>query len=212
MSKIRVLLVDDHDLVRHGISSILGMDEDIDVVDEASNGNIAVTKYSEHKPDVVILDLSMPGLDGIDTTRRIKDVDKYAKVLILSMHQNAEYAYQVFSAGARGYISKQASRDELVSAIHIVADDEVYMSDEMQNQLQQLDKSSLQRDGEIKLSQRQNEILQFVAQGLTSQEIGEHLNVSRRTVETHRHTLMQKFGVSSTNTLVKKASDLGYLT
>lgn len=211
MERLRVLLVDDHDLVRFGISNILDMSDKIEVVAEASSGNQALSLYHEYQPDLVVLDLSMPGMDGIDTTSRLINSDKYVNILILTMHESPEYAWQVFEAGAKGYVLKNSSKDELYQAVEQVACGKIYLQESLKEAMDQLDTSHLTRESEIKLSMRHAQILELLALGMTSQEIGDKLILSRRTIESHRDILMKKFNVHSTTALVKVATDLGYI-
>lgn len=211
MNNIRVLVVDDHDIVRYGICSVLKSSADVDVVGEASNGVEAVSKFEELNPDVMLLDISMPEMNGIETTRTI--IKKYpdARILILTMHLNEEYLNQVLSAGASGYILKNTEIGEMLNAIRSVAKGKQIFSDPISSIMTEKYVRSAQYGADHKdsgmpnLTKRETEILQKIADGKTSQEIAEVLFISPRTVDTHRANLIQKLGVKNSAGLVRYA-------
>ena len=211
MNKIRVLVVDDHDIVRYGICSVLKSSADIEVVGEASNGVIAVQKYNELTPDVILLDISMPEMNGIETTRNIIKNHADARILILTMHLNEEYLNQVLSAGASGYILKNTDIGEMLNAIRSVAVGKQVFSAPISSIMTEKYVRSAQykhEDGDSNgpnLTKRETEILQKIADGKTSQEIAEVLFISPRTVDTHRANLIQKLGVKNSAGLVRYA-------
>ena len=211
MNKIRVLVVDDHDIVRYGICSVLKSSADIEVVGEASNGVIAVQKYNELTPDVILLDISMPEMNGIETTRNIIKNHADARILILTMHLNEEYLNQVLSAGASGYILKNTDIGEMLNAIRSVAEGKQIFSAPISSIMTEKYVRSAQYkhdDGDSNtpnLTKRETEILQKIADGKTSQEIAEVLFISPRTVDTHRANLIQKLGVKNSAGLVRYA-------
>ena len=211
MNKIRVLVVDDHDIVRYGICSVLKSSADIEVVGEASNGVIAVQKYNELTPDVILLDISMPEMNGIETTRNIIKNHADARILILTMHLNEEYLNQVLSAGASGYILKNTDISEMLHAILMVAVGKQIFSAPISSIMTEKYVRSAQYkhdDGDSNapnLTKRETEILQKIADGKTSQEIAEVLFISPRTVDTHRANLIQKLGVKNSAGLVRYA-------
>jgi DNA-binding NarL/FixJ family response regulator len=211
MNKIRVLVVDDHDIVRYGICSVLKSSADIEVVGEASNGVIAVQKYNELTPDVILLDISMPEMNGIETTRTIIKNNANARILILTMHLNEEYLNQVLTAGASGYILKSTDIGEMLNAIRSVAVGTQIFSAPISNLMTEKYVRSTQfkhDDGDSNtpnLTKRETEILQKIADGKTSQEIAEVLFISPRTVDTHRANLIQKLGVKNSAGLVRYA-------
>ncbi len=205
---IRVVLADDHRIVRHGLRSLLEKERDIEVVAEAANGREAVHLARELRPDVVVMDLSMPDLNGIEATRQVLEEDPDAKVLALSMHSDKRFVAGVLSAGASGYLLKDCALDELVRAIRTVAVNQTYLSPSIagvvvQGYTQQI------RDKDVplasSLSPREQEVLQLMAEGKPVKEIASTLNLSVKTVETHRHQIMSKLGVYSVAELTKYA-------
>jgi DNA-binding NarL/FixJ family response regulator len=211
MNKIRVMVVDDHDIVRYGICSVLKSSADIEVVGEASNGLEAVGKFNELQPDVILLDISMPEMNGIETTRNIIKTHPNARVLILTMHLNEEYLNQVLSAGASGYILKNTEIGEMLNGIRTVAQGKQIFSAPISSIMTEKYVRSAQYNQEHKdndtpnLTKRETEILQKIADGKTSQEIAELLFISPRTVDTHRANLIQKLGVKNSAGLVRYA-------
>lgn len=216
MSKIKMLLVEDHIVVRQGIKALLADEPDIEIVGEADNGRQALHLVSELRPDVVLMDISMPGLNGIEATRQIRQRYSEVKVIILSMHANEEYVFQVLRAGASGYVLKQSDSSEVLTAIRAalsggsflsppisraVIDDYVHRA-EVRGQGSDLDL----------LTSREREVLQLLAEGLSNREIAEQLNISIKTVETHRSNMMNKLDVKSKTDLVKYALRKGWAT
>jgi DNA-binding NarL/FixJ family response regulator len=205
------MVVDDHDIVRYGICSVLKSSPDIEVVGEASNGVQAVDQFNDLRPDVVLLDISMPEMNGIETTRTIVKNHSNARVLILTMHLNEEYLNQVLSAGASGYILKNTEIGELLNAIRTVAQGKQIFSTPISTLMTEKYVRSAQFNLDSKdhdapgLTKRETEILQKIADGKTSQEIAEILFISPRTVDTHRANLIQKLGVKNSAGLVRYA-------
>ncbi len=210
MNKIRVLVADDHDIVRFGIVSVLNTSKEIQVVADVATGDEALTAYTRLKPDVCLLDVSMPGKSGIETATEIRKLDPNAKVLILTMHQNEEYLSQALKAGASGYILKNSSIKELVKSIgQVMKGDTVFSESVGKWMADQYVKNATMGAGAMdelmSLTRREKEITKLIVDGKTSQEIADILFISPRTVEAHRANLMQKLGLKNTAALVKFA-------
>jgi len=222
MKKIRVMLVDDHDVVRSGLKSLLGMDPQIEIFGEAANGADAIEKIPEFAPEVIVMDISMPTMDGMEATRRISARFPDSLVLALTVHEDKQYFFEMLAAGAKGYITKQAAAEELVSAIKAVASGNVYLQPALARWLledyQRLNKSGM-GSGEqaltsadlATLSKRELEILELVAEGLTTPEIGRKLDLSPKTVSRHRERIMNKLNMHSATELVKFAIRTGLI-
>ncbi|MFN2374653.1 MAG: response regulator [Cyclonatronaceae bacterium] len=214
---INVLLADDHNIVRYGISSILNTSPDINIVAEASDGSEAVSLYEQHQPDVCIIDISMPVMNGLEATRQILRTSPGAKIIIMTMHLNEEYLNQVLSAGAMGYLLKNTNKTDLINSIRRVYNGEKVFSTSVsdlmtQSYIRQSKKQSggTRSDNRIQLTRRENEILKLIAEGQTSQAIAAKLFISPRTVDTHRANLMQKLNVKNSAALVRYAVENGY--
>jgi len=212
MTVIKVFLVDDHTIVREGIRSLLDAEDEIEVVGEAEDGREAVEKVMESRPDVVLMDISMPSLNGLEATVRIKKACPEVNVLILTMHANEEYVHRILQAGASGYLVKQAAETELLAAIKAVNKGHRYLSPEISKGIIE---KYLQRtpDGEVQdfsiLTSREREVLQLIAEGKTNKEIAALLKLSVKTVDTHRAHVMDKLQAHSTAELVVHASRIG---
>lgn len=206
MANIRVALVDDHQLVRDGLKSILSSIGDVEVVGEASDGHAAIKLCASLGVDVVIMDIAMSGLNGLDATKRITEKHPQINVLILSMYDSEEYIARAMQHGARGYLLKNAQPQEFEDAIRKVASGAVYLSPEIGEQMRRhlINKRS-QGDSLEMLSTRQREILQAIAEGKSTKDIAELLSISPKTVETHRGHLMQKLDIHDIAGLVRYA-------
>jgi DNA-binding NarL/FixJ family response regulator len=205
---IRVLLADDHNIVREGLRSLLEKEPDIDIVAMADNGRTAVQLAAELKPDVVVLDIAMPELNGIEATRRISRDDPQIKVLALSMHSARRFVTEALSAGAKGYLLKDCAAEELVRAIRTVAGNETYLSPKVAGLIV---KDYLKHSPETTLSDnscltnREREILQLIAEGESTKETAFKIGVSIKTVETHRQQIMKKLNLHSVAELTRYA-------
>ena len=210
---IKVFLADDHSVVREGLKLLLETEPDIKVVGDAANGRDAVSKIAKLRPDVVIMDISMPELNGIEATRRIVEVCPYAKVVILSMYSTAEHIFQAFHAGTYGYILKESAGSEVVKGVRSVNAGRRYLSEKISDIM--IDDYIIRRRVEetksplARLSRREREILQLIAEGKTSLEISVMLFVSPKTVETYRSRLMHKLDINDLPNLVKFAIQHG---
>ena len=204
----RVLLVDDHKILREGLRTLLEQEDDIQIIGEADNGRTSVKLANELAPDVVIMDLAMPDLNGIDATRRITESEPKVRVLALSMHSDGRYVRGMLRAGARGYILKDCAAEELTRAIRTVMADQVYVSPGVtgtivKDYIQQI--SASQDDGVATLTHREREVLQMLAEGGSTARIAAELHLSVKTVETHRKRIMDKLGLRSIAELTKYA-------
>lgn len=206
MARIRVALVDDHQLVRDGLKSILSSIADVEVVGEASDGREAIKLCGSLDVDVVIMDIAMSGLNGLDATKRITEKHPDTSVLILSMYDSEEYIARSMQHGARGYLLKNAQPQEFEDAIRKVASGAVYLSPEISEQMRRhLINQGPMGDSLSLLSTRQREILQAIAEGRSTKDIAELLSISPKTVETHRGHLMQKLDIHDVAGLVRYA-------
>jgi two-component system, NarL family, response regulator NreC len=208
MDKIRILLVDDHTILRDGIRLLLEAEPDLIVVGEAEDGRTAVKLACQLKPDVVLMDIAMPLLNGLEATRQIKHDCPGAKVLILTMHENEEYIRQALANGAMGYILKDAAASELLNAIHAVHRGEAILSPAVTRLVVEnyLRWGDIQKDSSTnRLSPREREVLQLIAEGYSNKQIAEILCISIKTVQAHRMNLMSKLDLHDRAELIKYA-------
>jgi two-component system response regulator NreC len=223
MSNIRLMLVDDHQVIRTGLKSFLQTQPDFEVIAEAGNGQDAITLALETRPDIVIMDISMPMMDGLEATRRLKELWPQVVVLSLTVHEDKYYFMKMLESGASGYLTKQAASDELVQAIHTVASGHIYLQPALARWLledyQQLveapsaDKSENGNGvGLEALSERERGVLEMVGQGLNNNEIGEKLGLSPKTIARHRERIMSKLNLHSRTELVKFAIRTGLIS
>lgn len=216
MSNIRVIVADDHDIVRYGICSVLRTAEDIEVVGEAGDGYETVEQYKKHQPDVAIIDITMPEMSGVETTKTIIEYDEDAKILILTMHSNEEYLNKVLGAGAMGYLLKNTDKRELINGIRMVHEGKQVFSESISKMMTERyvrmtrENTSAKKE-KVHITNREKEILTLIADGLTSHEIAQKLFISPRTVDTHRANLMQKLNIKNTAGLVRYAVENGLI-
>ena len=213
MDPIRVILADDHQIVRNGIKALLENEEEVVVIDEASNGHEALEKCRQHHPDLLIIDIRMPEMNGIETVKRLPDYAPSTRALVLSMHDEEEYIIQSIEVGAAGYLLKDSSREEFLKAIHTVHEGEKYFSGDISNILvnNYLNIKSRKQSGNVEalendyhLTKREKQILHLLYEGINNKDIAEQLGKSIRTIETHRFNIMKKLGVNSVLELMKK--------
>jgi len=204
MKRIRILLADDHAVVRRGFQMILAEQSDMEIVGEAGNGREALELAAKLKPDVVVMDVAMPELNGIEATRRMAESAPHARVLALSMHKDSVYVRETLRAGARGYLLKDSVAADLVNAVRAVASGEGYLSPAVSDAV--LDDYRRHVTNPIDLlTSREREVLQMLAEGKTNKEIAAVLNLSVYTVDAHRGRIMEKLNMHSINELVRFA-------
>ena len=215
MKRVKVLLVDDHALVRSGLRMLLQSQPDMVIVAEAENGATGVAKAQEVQPDVVLMDITMPDMNGIEATRAIKRVCPGAAVLALTMHEDRTYFFEMLNAGASGYVPKRAAPEELLTAIRAAASGEVYLypslakllvTDYLSQEHAATDKANL--DG---LTDRERDVLTYLAEGTSNEEIAVSLVISPKTVERHRENIMKKLNLHSRSELVRYAIRRGII-
>ncbi len=215
MSKIRLLLVDDHEIVRAGLRMLFLAEKDIEIVGEVDSGEEALKAVRELEPDVVLMDVVMPGMSGIEATRRIKEARADVAVLALTMHEDEQYFFEMLNAGASGYVPKRAAPDDLVSAIRVVSQGNVFLYPTLAKLLV---KDFLHRTesgvaaAAEELTVREREVLTCIAEGMTNREIAETLVISAKTVDRHRENIMRKLNLHSRVELVKYAIEKGLIT
>jgi DNA-binding NarL/FixJ family response regulator len=213
---IRVLVADDHAIVREGLGTMLSNQPDMTVVGLATHGRDAIRMVDEYQPDVAIMDISMPELNGIDAISQMLPRHPSIKVIVLSIHETKPYVYRALKAGARGYLLKETAGLEVVDAVRAVYSGERYLSQRISDLVTDISFHRLEGSKEAspleQLSPREREILQLVAEGKTSQEIGERLSISSKSVDTYRSRLMRKIGVKDLAGLVKFAIQHGVIS
>jgi two-component system response regulator NreC len=226
MKKIRLMLVDDHEVVRVGLKNFLQTQEDFEVVAEASNGEEAVNRAMEVHPDVILMDITMPNVDGLEATRRLRILCPKCLILALTVHDDKQYFMQMLAAGASGYITKQAAGDDLIAAIHAIYAGNVFLQPALARWLledyQRLvgQSTATQPSATVEvdegnvigldvLSLRERQVLELVAHGLNNQLIGQQLTLSPKTIARHRERIMHKLNMHSRTELVKFAIRTG---
>lgn len=213
MSAIRVMVADDHAVVRQGIRAVLETAEDVDLIAEASDGQEALDLVRDQRPDVVVLDVTMPEMTGLEVTKVLREEGDDCRILILSMHDNPEYVLEALRSGADGYILKDAGPAELREAVRTVHQGQEYLSGRVTHQLSVALRAELEQDkqrGRLeRLTPREHEVMLKVAKGLTSKEIAEDFGISHRTVETHRERVMAKLRVRSVADLTRFVLEMG---
>jgi len=202
--KIRILLADDHAVVRQGFKMILAAQPDMEIVGEAGNGREALDLAGQLQPDVIVMDVAMPELNGIEATRRVADLSPRTRVLALSMHKDSVYVREILRAGARGYLLKDAIASDLLAAVRAVARGEGYLSPGVSDAVLN-DYRRHVTDPIDLLTSREREVLQMIAEGKTNKDIANTLNLSVYTVEAHRGRIMEKLNLHSTGELVRFA-------
>ncbi len=211
MKKLKIILVDDHRLVRDGIKSLLSHTVDLEIVGEASDGIELFEKLHSLRPDIVIMDISLPGRSGIEITKQICREYPEIKVLILSMYNSEDFIFNSIKAGAKGYLPKNTTRNELLEAIYAIESGEEFFSESVSKIMvksyvkRATDDEKVQEKPDEILTTRELEILKLYVEGFINKEIGDKLDISIRTVETHKNHIMRKLGLKSTVEMVKFA-------
>jgi two-component system response regulator NreC len=216
MASIRILLADDHTVVRDGLRALLEKQADMTVIGEAADGRDSVRLAEEHSPDVVVMDIAMPNMNGIEATRRILAQNPNCNVVILSMHQDESYVLRSLKAGAKGYLLKDSLRGDVIDAIRTVSQGRSYLTRKVSRILQedyvrQMERRGVEDSYDL-LTGREREILQLVAEGKTNKEVATFLNISLTTVETHRTHILQKLGLHSIPELILYAVRKGIIS
>jgi len=200
MDDIKVLIVDDHSLVRQGLKQIVELEPDIEVIGLAADGEEAILKVQQLKPDIILLDINMPKLNGIQTLRRLKDIDKNNKVIMLTFHEDREYLFETINLGANGYVLKDAESQSLIKAIRDVFQGSSYiyptLATELVREFNRREEKIQKRMNQENLTKREYEVLTLLAEGLNNKEIGECLFISEKTVKNHVSNIFKKINVS----------------
>jgi two-component system, NarL family, nitrate/nitrite response regulator NarL len=211
--KIKILVADDHPVVRKGLQSCLARQDRLKIIGEASDGDEALEKTRELSPDVVLMDISMPGMNGLAVTEVLRKEHPAVKILVISVHNNRDYVFRIIQAGAHGFISKEAAPDELLRAIECVYSGEPFFSPEIAKAaLNQLVTSGGKKDPFAQLTSREREVLVLIAEGQSNKEIANKLGIGVRTIETHRERIMRRLDIHSVAGLTKFAIANGMIS
>jgi DNA-binding NarL/FixJ family response regulator len=211
---LRVLLVDDHETVREGIKLLINTQDDMKVIGEAENGQMAVKKTVELNPDVVVMDVSMPELNGMKATKLIKTTNPKMKVLILTRHTDDGYLQQLIQAGANGYVLKQSPPNQLINALRVVGEDKSFLDPTLTEKVMGgyiRQSTALEGASKVQLTDRESEVIRLIAWGYSNKEIADRLQVSIKTVEAHKANSMKKLGINSRTDIIRYAILQGWL-
>lgn len=199
MKKISILIVDDHSLVRQGLKQILELESDLEIIGQAGDGEDAIQKVQQLKPDIVLLDINMPKLNGIQTLRRLKDIDRTIKVIMLTFHEDQEYLFETINLGANGYVLKDAESEGLIQAVRDVFKGSSYIHPSLASGLvKEFNKVDILKgdSDRTKLTRREYEVLTLIAEGLNNREIASSLFISEKTVKNHVSNIFKKINVN----------------
>lgn len=197
LEKLRILIADDHSMFREGLKKLFELEKDLEVIDEATNGKEALTKTQELKPDILLLDINMPSLGGLEVLRTIREKEIDVKVLLLTFHNEVEYLYKAVEGGADGYVLKDSESDLLMSAIRTISKGDTYIQPNMAALLfKKMNGETKEKVNLSKLSRREIEVLKLVTRGMLNKEIGIELQISEKTVKNHVSNIFKKIGVS----------------
>lgn len=209
--KVKIIMVDDHQIVRDGIKALISDESWIDIIGEASNHRELFSLLETQKPDLIMLDISMPEMSGIEIARKLTEERPEIKLLMLSMYMSEEFITNAIEAGAKGYLTKTTTQEEILNALKTIVEGGEFYSDSVSNILlksfikKTQNKTSESKEEAISLTKRENEILKLFAEGLSNKEIADKLFISIRTVESHKNNIMQKLELKSTVELIKYA-------
>jgi len=209
MAKIRILIADDHDLVREGLVARLNISNEMEVCGEANNGIVALEKAQMLLPDIIFLDISMPGMTGLEVAKQILAVSPENKIIFLSVYDNPEYIREALRIGAKGYLLKDVTREEMALAVNAVYNGGTYLGSKVTQAFDITNDDVSKSENQYKLSAREKEVLAEIAMGVTNKEIADKLNISVRTVESHRLAIREKTGGGNAAALFKIADELG---
>jgi two-component system response regulator NreC len=215
MPPIRLVLADDHEIVRAGLRMLLETQPDMDIVAEASSGRQAIDQVLAYAPDVVLMDVAMPDMNGIETTRQLKARCPSVAVLALTIHEEEDYFFQMLDAGASGYVPKRAAPEDLLKAIRTVHGGEIFLHTSVAGALVKdfLQRGGLEEAEEVsRLTARERQVLRLIAEGLTNKQIGQQLDISHKTVARHRDNITQKLHLSSRTELTRYAIQMGLIS
>lgn len=214
---MKLIIVDDHPLFREGLKTIVSRADRYSVIAEAGNGKEGVTLGREHQPDIMLVDISMPGKNGIQVIRELKEATPRTRFIVISMHSEADYIVEAFRAGAMGYLVKESAASNLIKGLDTVAKGEIFLDNALSQEVMfkllqaKTDDRDSVSDPYSTLTAREQEVMRLLAEGLTSKDVAAKLFISPKTVENHRTNLMKKLGLSSTVELIRYAARLGLI-
>lgn len=213
-TKLRILLAEDHMTVREGVKLLVNAQPDMEVVGEADDGEVALAEIERLKPDILLMDISMPNFNGLRATKRLRAGSSKVKILILTRHTDDGYLQQLISAGANGYVLKQSAPGELINAIRIVAEGKAYLDPALTHKVMggyASKATSLRGENKQQLTDRESEVLRLIALGYSNKEIGASLDLSVKTIEAHKSNALRKLGISSRIDIVRYAILQGWM-
>lgn len=214
---MELMIVDDHPVFREGLKTIANRDDNYNVVAEAGNGKDGISLGKKHKPDIMLVDISMPGKNGIQMIRELKDILPDTRFVIISMHSEADYIVEAFRVGATGYMVKESAASNLIKALDTVAKGEIFLDSALSQEVvlkllqSKGGNNEDEKDPYSTLTAREQEVMRMLAEGLTTKEVAAKLYISPKTVENHRTNLMKKLGLQSTVELIRYAARLGLI-
>lgn len=214
VTKLRIVLADDHKIVREGIRLLIDSQDDMEVVGEAGDGEAAIVKVTELMPDIIVMDISMPKLNGLKATKRLKRISPQIKILTLTRHTDDGYLQQLIQAGANGYVLKQSAPAELINAIRVIGSGKSYLDPTLTEKVMGgyvRQSAALAGASMVAISDRESEVVRLIAWGYSNKEIGTRMEISVKTVEAHKANSMRKLGIASRIDIVRYAILQGWL-